>query len=698
MSTLSSGGMPGPVSNGSHRSRDDSSPNTNKRPERMHSERLKKENFHKDHAHHPSQSRLHHQHLQDHKTTTVGEYALHHLFTSFIAEADERINKCLPSTDQMEPRIENILGPGADPAFDQLIAALGHIVRQKPKPLIDSLMVWRREKSKAADRLRKELHQAKETAQPTTNGTMRRDTRPYGPETDTIASGLRSPQVAQTVDSLNYEAAQADRRSAISVYILCRVLIEIIGQSTLAAVTSDTAGRLEDVIYGQLISADAGALNLHPLKLANWSIFGQLLGVMSAINFEKVSDRFVTDLERYQKFLSVKGHSNREVESKTVLLVQSMKWLRVKSYPEDAWDRSCDLIQLLASFFAGVHGQHIKYAYCQLFEYLLLPIAGKATSELNVPKWREVIETIKPRLSQMLTKPKHWANAFPLMSILLCVSPLEAFSSQWQQMAMSLQPKLKERSTRSHALKALCRLVWRYIYKTSDTQNVTAKRLDDIIKMVFQTSRRSHVSTEEAIAEPLIQLIRIIGFKHQDLCFRNIIFPLMNSEVIMSGRDLKADSLDPEKMVIGIRAFLAIMSDLENGTQPPFPSFFESDGAVPPFMPYAAGAGYMATHGAGFGRGKEERLSKPVITNGFGDVAKESYVKFCKILGEITIICDNTFGGQAVLDERFSAHQTPKTPMAEAFSFARKDDYLNPTDARQNFYDLLHVAVQALPR
>ncbi|KAK4985393.1 Cell morphogenesis protein PAG1 [Elasticomyces elasticus] len=698
MSTLSSGGMPGLVSNGSRRSRDDSSTNTNKRPERMHSERLKKENLHKDHAHHPSQSRLHHQHLQDHKTTTVGEYALHHLFTSFIAEADERINKCLPSTDQVEPRIENILGPGADPAFDQLIAALGHIVRQKPKPLIDSLMVWRREKSKAATRLRSELHQAKETVQPTTNGTMRRDTRSYSPETDNIASGLRSPQVAQTVDSLNYEVAQADRRSAISVYILCRVLIEIIGQSTLAAVTADTAGRLEDVIYGQLISADAGALNLHPLKLANWSIFGQLLGVMSAINFEKVSDRFIRDLERYQNFLSVKGHSNREVESKTVLLVQSMKWLRVKSYPEDAWDRSCDLIQLLASFFAGVHGQHIKYAYCQLFEYLLLPIAGKATSELNVPKWREVMETIKPRLSQMLTKPKHWANAFPLMSILLCVSPLEAFTNQWQQMAMSLQPKLKERSTRPHALKALCRLVWRYIYKTSDTQNVTAKRLDEIIKMVFQASRRSHVSTEEAIAEPLIQLIRIIGFKHQDLCFRNIIFPLMNSEVIMSGRDLKADSLDPEKMVIGIRAFLTIMSDLENGTQPPFPSFFESDGAVPPFMPYVAGAGYIATQGAGFGRGKGERLSKPVITNGFGDVAKESYVKFCKILGEITIICDNTFGGQAVLDEKFSAHQTPKTPMAEAFSFARKDDYLNPTDARQNFYDLLHVAVQALPR
>ncbi|KAK5276329.1 Cell morphogenesis protein PAG1, partial [Cryomyces antarcticus] len=88
----------------------------------------------------------------------------------------------------------------------------------------------------------------------------------------------------------------------------------------------------------------------------------------------------------------------------------------------------------------------------------------------------------------------------------------------------------------------------------------------------------------------------------------------------------------------------------------------------------------------------------PVITSGFGDVAKESYVKFCKILGEITIICDNTFGGQAVLDEKF-ASQTPKTPMADAFSFSRsRDDHTNATDPRQGFYDLLHVAVRALPR
>lgn len=56
--------------------------------------------------------------------------------------------------------MEDICGPGVDPSFDQLICALGHIVRQKPKPLIDTLMIWRKSKSEAANTVRAEASQA----------------------------------------------------------------------------------------------------------------------------------------------------------------------------------------------------------------------------------------------------------------------------------------------------------------------------------------------------------------------------------------------------------------------------------------------------------------------------------------------------------------------------------------------------------
>ena len=77
----------------------------------------------------------------------------------FIAYAEEKISQCITVPLDPEPHIEYICGPGVDPTFDQLISALGHIASQKPKPLIDTLMLWRKNKSDAANEARVQLQQ-----------------------------------------------------------------------------------------------------------------------------------------------------------------------------------------------------------------------------------------------------------------------------------------------------------------------------------------------------------------------------------------------------------------------------------------------------------------------------------------------------------------------------------------------------------
>ncbi|KAI9821797.1 MAG: Cell morphogenesis protein PAG1 [Pycnora praestabilis] len=664
---------------------------SHKRMERMHSGKIRR-----DHSHNPSHPRHHHQQ----ELKSVGEYALHHLFNAFVGQADQKINQCISDPLILEPKVEQICGPEIDPNFDQLISALGHIARQKPKPLIDTLMFWRKAKSEAANTARLELNQHK--GGPPMNGMLpRRNTEPSHAPSDPTQPSTALPNAGSSSVTMRQEAvAQAERRSTISIYLLCRVLMEIIGQSNLDCVTPEMADRLEDIIFNQLKAADPDQLSASSLRMANWSVFGQLLGVMSEINFESVSDRFFADLEKSQKELGGKGSANKEVEGRMELVILGMRHLRVKVYPEDAWDRSCDFMHSLGGFFVNSHGQRIKHAYCKVLEQLLLPIAAKASSEVNMPKWRAVIDTINPMLSQMLMKPRHWFDAFPLMTILLCVSPVETFASQWLHVVSPLQPRLKDRASRAIALQAICRLTWVYLYRTTDTLNVTVRKLEEVIKLVFSPGKRSYLTTEPSIAEPLIQLIRIIGFIHQDLCFRTIVFPLINSELFASGKDLRVEQLEPEKMVIGIRGFLAIMSDLEKGEhgRPPFPEKISSGSVAEaiPVVPSSLRPRFTGDIQPAF-RSKEERLSRPVTTTNFGDAAKEYYARFCEILGKITLICDNTFGGQAVLDEKFSM-QAPKTPIAETFSFGRRDEHQNALDQKQGFYELLHVAVQALPR
>lgn len=656
-----------------------------RRPERMHSGRVKR-----SHEHQRSQSRVVVQPQQELKT--VGEYALHHLFTSFIAEADERIERCISGPPDHEPRVEAACGPGADPAFDQLISSLGHINRHKPKSLIDSVIHWRKKKADLATQLFTELQILRESMQSTQR-----------PMTNGSVSAPTSPPGGQDMLLKEHTVLMADRRSTVSIYILCRVLIEIIGQTTLNALNGpdnafNTAGRLEDVIYGQLQSADPDVLASAPVLRANWVIRGQLLGVMSGIRFEEVAERYVKDLEKAHKKLSIKGLADQRLAAKTSLLVQSMRWLKVRTFPEDAWDQSCDMLLLLARFFAEVHGRTMKHAYAELFEHLLLPVVGTAHSELNAAKWKDVLNILQPRISQLLSKADHWPYVYPLQAVLCCVSPADSFATQWLPLITSFQPKARDRAGRSHALKAMCRLVWRYLYQFDESQIFVAKKLDEIVKLVFQGGKRVLISTDPAIADPLIQLIRFIGFKHQDLCFRTIIFPLMNAELFEGPeRELRIENLDPEKTVIAIRAFLAVMADLEKGETPPFPSAFECDALMDPSSRSPITHRRTRSQGFAVSAGRTERLSRPVMTSNLNDVAKEYYVKFCKMLGQLTIICDTTFGGQAVLNGIFSS-QTPKTPMADAFTFNRRDDLMNPTDSRQHYYDLLHVAVEALPR
>ena len=640
-------------------------------------------------GHNPSHSRGHSE------ARTPGEYALHHLLNSWVAQADHKINQCISHVGEMVTPVEQLCGPGVDPTFDQLISALGHIARQKPKPLIDSLMFWRKAKGEAASAAKQQLNQQKSIALP------RRNTEPSQNdvassnlhlETDIAAAALTGPPTE--------EAVLAERRATVSVYLVCRVLIEIFEQSSLSAITTDLAGRLEDIVFGQLKSVDPAQISGSSLRLANWRIYGQLLGHMSGVDFVSVTAKFVQELDACQKEIAKNPASTaaREAEGRAELLILAMRHLQIKT-SNGSWLHSCNFVRAGANLFSIAHGQRIKQAYCQVLQAMLLSVAAEADVDLGALKWKEALEIINSRLGQMLTKVRHWSNAFPLSITLLCVSPPDTFSSQWLITIAGMATKLKDRSTRGLALQAICRLTWTYMNRIPDAPPARLRKIEEVVKIALPQGKKTNLTTDASVAEPLIQLIRIVGFRHQELCFRTIVFPLINSDLFASGRDLRIEQMEPEKMVIGIRTFLAIMLDLEKGEQgcPPFPQNFPNSSVIEP-LPASPipNRMHLVAETKSAAAAQNDNASRPVNTSGLGEVVKQYYLRFCDILGKITILCDNTFGGQATLNEKFGG-PTPKTPLSEAFSFTRKEDG-TIGDPKQAYYDLLHVAIQALPR
>lgn len=559
------------------------------------------------------------------------------------------------------------------------------------------MMLWRKSKSDAAN----EARTASRT-QMSIGPMQRRNTEPVQPQ----GMGDSLHINGQSFASRQEYVAQAERRSLVSIYILCRVLLEVISQSTLASITPEMEDKLEGIIFSQLKIADTEQLMFSPLKLANWNLFTQLLGVMSEIHLESVTDRFIADLDRsIQEHGGLKSpiSASRDAnDGKIELVLGGMKHLKLKTSPIEAWEQTCNFMVALGKLLARCHGQKVKAAFCHMLEMLILPIAAQATSsDLSNPKWAEVLSSISPRLAQIFIKPKNWSFAFPLTAAMLCVSPPETFSSQWLQLVLPLQTKIKDRYAKPLCLQVLSRLVWTYLTRSTDSAVGITRKLDEVVKLILPPVKRSFLASDPWIADPLIQLIRIIGFKQPEYCFKTIVFPLVHADQFNSNSNLKIENLDPDKMVIGIRSFLAIMSDLEKGEGgcPPFPQWYPDPPPPPdriPTSPILVSPTINITQESTVASSCDEDLTSPVLSHMLSDPVKEYYAKFCEILGKITIMCDNTFGGQAALDEKFGS-PGPKTPISETFTF-RKDDHQNPQDLKQAFYELLHVAVQALPR
>lgn len=646
------------------------------------------------HGHHRSQSRQ-----QEQKS--VGEYALHHLFNKFVVQADHKIDQCVQGTQDKSGSLERYCGAGADPDFDQLISALAHINRQKPKPLVDTIMYWRKAKGDQALEAKKKLSDSR-LPNAGSRGLSRRITEPSHvlyPGSSRTNSGEDDPNYSSS-PSLADVATQTEQRSQVSIYLLCRVLIEVYNQTDVVRLNRSLAEKIEDIIFVQLKNTEPDHFQYYPFRAVNWKIFSQLLGVMSSTNLQSVSQRFVTELRSCHSELGAKGVATSQLERRVELLILAMQHLHVKTQPDGQWKESCDLLFSLGEFFANSHGAQIKHAYCQTLEDLVMPVAASWGPQVSTQRFKDFLNTVNVRVSPMITKPRHWSEAFRLSTVVLCASPTEYFATQWLSVATSLQGKLKDRTSRECALQGICRLVWSYLERVTESSNSILRKLDDVMKVVLPSGKKSYLSNDPSFSEPIIELIRIIGYHQQEFCFRTIISPLISSDLFNSGKETKVEQLEPEKMVIGIRAFLAIMSDLEKveHSRPPFPRFngggLAMDSRTVPGVLHGSQPSGGAEQTPDF---EKDQLSRPINLSKLGDSTREFFSRFCEIIGKITVICDNAFGGQVVLDEKFGG-LTPKTPLTESFTFGRRDEHVGLAEHRQGFYDLFHVAVQALPR
>ncbi|KAK9472091.1 cell morphogenesis N-terminal-domain-containing protein [Dipodascopsis tothii] len=627
---------------------------------------------------------------------TPAEYALHIVFTQFVRHAEKKLNLCLANAaDGQEPHIVAVLAHGVDPAFDKILSSLGYIARQKPRPVIDSVMFWRKSKSEAATNAVTALSHS---------SSRYRSSRRQADSAETYSE--------QAVTAAKESAVQAERKSLISIYILCRVLIEVVKQTTVETLGEEMGDKLEEIVFRQIKTADYTLVSTSSTRAANWNLFAELLGEMSNIRFATVSRRFIAELDRPARDATL----SKEAETNTQLLIYGMRYLKLKVYPMDALDSSAEFLESIANYFVLSQGQTVKQAFSEILEQLLLPIAGVVTAEVNQPTWSKAVEKCFPKAMSMATRTRNWQASFSLACILLCVAPQPYFSTYWLDLVANNYSKLKDKAGRVVIITGITRLVWVYLRRCSESLNKSTLNVGSIVRTLFAPGRKTWLSSDPAVVSPCVQLARFVGHFNLDYCMTDVIFGLLNQDALEHAgvASLTLDMLSPERMIIGIKAFVYIFSDIEKGRAPPF---------YPPSEP-ARAAPYAAAPADDFfdpayveAAGTDDVVD--VIAPPKAPALQSYYSLFSTLLGKIALLCYQHFGNRTGLEDKaepfrdgLDAYGLPRSPMA--FSFIASganainkykssgEPGLTAAEAHiqknQAHYDLLLAVYEALPR
>ncbi|KAG1732965.1 cell morphogenesis N-terminal-domain-containing protein [Suillus lakei] len=351
---------------------------------------------------------------------TPSDYALHAVFIRFATLAEAKMVVFLRETLDHEPLLSNFMGPSLDPKFDDLMGSLGKIAQKHPKPVIDSIMRWRRSHNEnvSTDILKHHTSQS--------------------------PLWTRGARVQEPSTLLN------ERKSLASIYIMCRALIAVLSVLSKDALGDALGFTLEEKTFEQFKRPDLKLLAQSANHRLNAELYATLLGHLANVRFVSVTDHFLGELEPVAN-----GQVAKDLDTKYEHLVKGLRHVQLRVWPPEAFEEGAEFLELLAKSFANAHGLRFKIAFADTLTRLLHPIGKTAQAEVNHPQWEKAIERIYPRAKEMMSKPRYWHIAYPLVVTSLCVAPHQYFLRNWTACFEYGLSKMKEKPHRIPVLNGM---------------------------------------------------------------------------------------------------------------------------------------------------------------------------------------------------------------------------------------------------
>ncbi|XP_051581277.1 protein furry homolog-like isoform X2 [Myxocyprinus asiaticus] len=475
-----------------------------------------------------------------------GEFVIKSLFAEFAVLAEKKIEVVM--AEPLEKPLSRSLQRGEDAQFDQLISSMSSIAEHCLPSLLRTLFDWYRRQSGTED-----------------------ESYEYRPRSSTKSKG---DEQHRDKDYL------LERRDLAIDFIFCLVSVEVLKQIPLHPVPDALLQEVLNLAFKHFKHKEGysgpNTGNVHIIA----DLYAEVIGVLAQSKFQAVRKKFITEL----KELRQKEQSPHVVQS-IISLIMGMKFFRVKMYPVEDFEASFQFMQECAQYFLEVKDKDIKHALAGLFVEILIPVAAAVKNEVNVPCLKNFVEMLYQTTFDLSSRKKHSLALYPLVTCLLCVSQKQFFLNNWHIFLQNCLSHLKMPSNNSIrkqietlqnkdpkmsrvALESLYRLLWVYIIRIKCESNTTTQsRLLSIVTALFPKGSRSVVPRDTPL-NIFVKIIQFIAQERLDFAMKEIIYDLL-----CVGKSHKTFTINPERMNIGLRAFLVIADSLQQKDgEPPMPT------------------------------------------------------------------------------------------------------------------------------
>ncbi|TKS80780.1 Protein furry -like protein [Collichthys lucidus] len=288
--------------------------------------------------------------------------------------------------------------------------------------------------------------------------------------------------------------------------------------------------------------------NMHTVA----DLYAEIIGVLAQSKFPAVKKKFMTEL----KELRQKEQSPYVIQS-TISLIMGVKFFRIKMYPVEDFEASFQFMQECAQYFLEVKDKDIKHALAGLFVEILVPVAavrvifvydavlgGEERGERTLPE--ELCGQLVRDNPGLVLQEEALTGFLPVGDVPAVCQPETVLPQQMARLPQQLPLKSEGKSA------------------AVDSEH---SRLNTIITTLFPKGSRSVVPRDMPL-NIFVKIIQFIAQERLDFAMKEIIFDLL-----CVGKPTKAFSLNPERMNIGLRAFLVIADKLQQKDgEPPMPN------------------------------------------------------------------------------------------------------------------------------